>query len=461
MVELPVHFIIIGGGIAGLTAAIALSSVGHKVVVVEKRSSLEQAADDGIRMAPNFSKILYHWGLEQEVKNIAETSRALQLYIYETGELLGKHIWDVEVLKETKGEFLTVHYSALLQLLYDVAVSRGTEIRFNTIATSVDPVNGRVTLHSGEVLQGDVVVGADGPSGITRRVFPRGSEPNSGMSLFSATIHRNSIINDPDLAYLFDEPVTMANWCGNGYHSAIYPTGGDGAYSMLLYGPTKERSPTACQDLQDLVSTADEKLHKLARMATSSSHVPIIDRPLLDEWVTGRLVVIGDAAHPVLPGAVQSYAMCAEDGAMLGRLFSHLRSSDQIPFFLEAFQDLRHSRCSFVMHREKDLLSFFTLPPGEEQIMRDESMRAKRDAGLSVLSAADALNIEENEWWLEIKHMFSYDAEDDADNWWVQWGILRLRASGVALGGGLEVFRSTSKGFYEWTPELDTDLKVC
>lgn len=153
--------------------------------------------------------------------------------------------------------------------------------------------------------------------------------------------------------------------------------------------------------------------------------------------------------------------MCAEDGAMLGRLFSHLSSSDQIPVFLEAFQDLRHSRCSSVMDREKALLSYFTLPPGEAQIMRDESMRAKRDAGLSVLSAADALNIEENEWWLEIKHMLSYDAEDDADNWWVLWGILRLRASGVALGGGLEVFQSTSKGFYEWTPELDTDLKVC
>ncbi|KAG7448109.1 FAD/NAD(P)-binding domain-containing protein [Guyanagaster necrorhizus] len=449
MVELTINFVIIGGGIAGLTAALALSSVGHKVTVIEKRGTLEQGTEGGIRMAPNFSKILYHWGLEQEVKKIAATSRALRLYIYETGELLGEHIWDTEVLKETKGEFLTVHYSALLQLLYDVAISRGTEIRFNTLATSVDPVSGRVTLHSGEVLQGDVVVGADGPSGITRRVFPKSEERPSGMSLFSATIHRNSIINDPDLDYLYDEPVTMANWCGNGYSSALYPTGGDSDYSMLVFGPTEEPSLAACQDIQDFVSTADERLRKLARMATSFTYVPIIDCPLLDEWVSGRLVVIGDAAHPVLPGAVQSYAMCAEDGATLGRLFSHLHSSDQIPIFLEAFQDLRHSRCSFVMQREKELLSFLTLPPGEEQIMRDETMRAKRDAGLSVLSAADALNTEEAEWWLEIKHMFSYDAEDDADNWWVQWGILRLRANGVALGGRLEVFQSTSKGFYE------------
>ncbi len=126
--------------------------------------------------------------------------------------------------------------------------------------------------------------------------------------------------------------------------------------------------------------------------------------------------------------------MCAEDGAMLGRLFSHLSSSDQIPVFLEAFQDLRHSRCSSVMDREKALLSYFTLPPGEAQIMRDESMRAKRDAGLSVLSAADALNIEENEWWLEIKHMLSYDAEDDADNWWGAVGDPEIKSKWCCIG---------------------------
>lgn len=126
--------------------------------------------------------------------------------------------------------------------------------------------------------------------------------------------------------------------------------------------------------------------------------------------------------------------MAVEDGAVLAKLFSHLRTEDQISNFLYAFQDLRQPRCSAVLKKEFGDIQFMTLPPGEIQQYRDRIMREKRDAGLNVLDASG--DSEETPEWSEIKEVFGYDAEDEADNWWMEWGLLRERAQGLDLAGG-------------------------
>lgn len=127
--------------------------------------------------------------------------------------------------------------------------------------------------------------------------------------------------------------------------------------------------------------------------------------------------------------------MTVEDGAVLAKLFSHLRSEDQISNFLYAFQDLRQPRCSKVLRKEINDIAFMTMPPGEIQQYRDTVMRTKRDAGLDVLDAGEG--VEETPEWAEIKEVFGYDAEDEADNWWMEWGLLRERAKGLELSCGV------------------------
>lgn len=123
--------------------------------------------------------------------------------------------------------------------------------------------------------------------------------------------------------------------------------------------------------------------------------------------------------------------MAVEDGAVLAKLFSHLRSADQIESFLWAFQDLRQPRINLVYGREVGIIQYMTMPPCEFQAGRDQEMRAKRDAGINVLDALG--DMEETPQWQEIKEIFGYDAEDEADNWWVEWGLLRERAKGADL----------------------------
>ncbi|KAG5640233.1 hypothetical protein DXG03_009736, partial [Asterophora parasitica] len=137
-------------------------------------------------MPPNLSKILYHWGLAEEVRSIAIKSTSISLLLYETGELLGKHHWDEEVMKETRGEFVFTRHSDLITLLYDVAISCGADVRLGTKVAEIDPHSRTVTLESGEQLWADVIVGADGLGGLSRRIQIKASEevPPGSMNMF-------------------------------------------------------------------------------------------------------------------------------------------------------------------------------------------------------------------------------------------------------------------------------------
>jgi salicylate hydroxylase len=126
--------------------------------------------------------------------------------------------------------------------------------------------------------------------------------------------------------------------------------------------------------------------------------------------------------------------MAFEDAVVLGRLFSHLKRDDQIALFLCAYEELRQKRCSQVASDEIAQLVYSTLPPGEHQEARDADLKSKERAGRNVLEPPDDDDDETTaEYWEKAKFLFDYDAEDVADDWWVQWGLLNERAKGVEL----------------------------
>ncbi|KAG5342352.1 hypothetical protein C0989_002825 [Termitomyces sp. Mn162] len=132
----------------------------------------------------------------------------------------------------------------------------------------------------------------------------------------------------------------------------------------------------------------------------------------------------------MLSGSLQSTAMTIEDAAVLAKLFSHLRQRDQITTFLWAFQELRQPRCDSVTTKEAGIILCMTMEQSEVQQQRDDVMRAKRDMGKGILGG-DGEDSPESPEWVEVKDVFGYSAEDEADNWWVQWGLLRERAKGT------------------------------
>ena len=119
--------------------------------------------------------------------------------------------------------------------------------------------------------------------------------------------------------------------------------------------------------------------------------------------------------------------MAIEDGAVLGKLFSHLSSDRQISSFLYAFQEIRQPRTRAVRSRDTHDLQYMLLPDGPEQAARDARMQALTRAGKNVLENLDGEE-KAGQLWETLCRIFGYDCEDEADDWWVQWGMLRERA---------------------------------
>ena len=122
--------------------------------------------------------------------------------------------------------------------------------------------------------------------------------------------------------------------------------------------------------------------------------------------------------------------MATGDAAVLGRLFPHLHRHEQIDSFLSAVQEIRQSRVENVMKASAGNIFAVSLPPGMAEA-RDRRLRERAEKGIRGLASGQS-----SEQMMEtIESVFGYDPEDEADDWWVQWGLLRERALGRQASG--------------------------
>lgn len=133
--------------------------------------------------------------------------------------------------------------------------------------------------------------------------------------------------------------------------------------------------------------------------------------------------------------------MAIEDSAVLAKLFGHLISADQVSSFLYAFPELRQARTKSTRVNEMGNIQFMTMPDEAGATFRDAHFRDRRDKNLSPLEdeSGSASSV-----WEGIKETWCYDAEDEADDWWVGWGMLRLRSQRTELEFGMEIQVSAS-----------------
>jgi len=159
-----------------------------------------------------------------------------------------------------------------------------------------------------------------------------------------------------------------------------------------------------------------------------------MDRAPLDKWVhrEGRVALLGDACHPMLPYRAQGAAMAIEDACYLGNLFSRLTHVSQITPLLHAYECKRQPRTSNTQLSSRLNQHIFHLPDGPLQQARDDSMTK------AMLGIQDVCVDNANQWAdpHKNKEQFSYDADEDAEMWWEQEG----RALFFAVGGEWTVF---------------------
>jgi salicylate hydroxylase len=119
------------------------------------------------------------------------------------------------------------------------------------------------------------------------------------------------------------------------------------------------------------------------------------------------------------PCCTHGASLAVEDAVVLGTLLSRLHSHEQIPQLLEAFQDLRQDRCTFVHTSEIGNAALCRMPPGEDRDARDAHMRHSIETGEEHWDEGALL-----EQWESISEVFAYNAREDAEDWWWKWGVL-------------------------------------
>ncbi|KAJ7740580.1 hypothetical protein B0H16DRAFT_1566851 [Mycena metata] len=425
--ELKLDVLIVGGSIAGLACAYALGRSGHRVRVLEKDNGCQRGG--GLRVPPNLTKILIEWGLVEEVKKRRECRKTTFMSM-DTGDVLGYLEWKEDVLKETGAEFILMRYEDLYQMLYGLAVSVGAEISYNSTVTAIKPTNPSPSVHlaNGTSLTADLVIGADGRRSLVRELVDESKDngTDSGYTFYTVIIPIDRMAQDPELAtwaHVLQWPIWMGeNRCALGFPFA------DNDYSLSVYWPDNEVADDAPEgwdvycptNVLDLSQYSDS-VRRLFTMVPTAQRTKYVVRERIAEWVdrTGRILLIGEAAHPSLPCSTHGASLAVEDAEALGVLFAHLTTLEQIPQLTEGFQELRRTRCDFIHRGELSNAALTTMPAG---LARDQ-----RDAGLAL-----SLKGGEEHWdddklraqWDKIGEGFAYHAREASEDWWVKWGAL-------------------------------------
>ena len=215
------HVLIVGCGMGGLAAAHCLGKAGHKVTLFEAASAIGEIGA-GIHLTPNTSRLLVRWGAGPALRVVGVRTEAIVLRRYSTGERVGYTRLAETIERKHGAPYYHLHRADLHKILSDLAAPF-MALRLNSRVVDVDPDAPSVTLASGEVVYGDLVVGADGIRSMVQRVVLGYTQPAemSGDAAYRVVVPTHKLLEDPELRGLVDVP-EMTGWMGPGRHIMAY-----------------------------------------------------------------------------------------------------------------------------------------------------------------------------------------------------------------------------------------------
>jgi len=333
--------IVIGAGIAGLTTAIALRSKGLDVTVLEQSDALKEIGA-GIQIASNGSLVLRHLGLEEGLNSIGIAPLAYDYRDMETGAQLFTAPLGPEAAERYGAPLYHVHRADLIALLAG-ALPPGT-IRYGIKCEQVgqDEDSAWVRLASGEVVRGDVLVGADGIHSFVRGSLRGPEEKHSAHILMW-----RSLIPAERLTHVKLDPLCN-QWFGPGRTVISYWVRKQKLYSVLASVPATEvhrESWTDSGDIDDMrrsFANSEPRLQALLDQVKSCFITGMFYRDPIEQWTSGRITLLGDAAHPMVPFLAQGACQGIEDAWVLATCLS--RQTHSVEQALQEYETRRRPR---------------------------------------------------------------------------------------------------------------------
>ena len=338
------HVLIAGAGIGGLTAALAMLKVGIDVDIYEQAPQLGDIGA-GFQMSANGTRVLSYLGLGEAMEKIAWQPSGKEIRIWNTGQTWKLFDLGAESVERYGFPYLMFHRADLHQLLVDaVRAEKSDAIHLNAFCTGCSQGDTEVTLHlkDNDDISGDVLIGADGAhSNIRQTLF--GEEDKS----FSGLLAWRGIIDANDLPEGLVRPVGT-NWVGPGGHIVHYFVRHGALLNFvgILEKDTWTVESWAARGTTEECLADFEGWHDTVHTMIKNIHIPykwaLMRREPMERWTEGRITLLGDACHAMVPMLAQGAVMAIEDGMVLARCVEKFGAN--VEAGLKRYEELRLER---------------------------------------------------------------------------------------------------------------------
>jgi salicylate hydroxylase len=334
--------VIVGGGIGGLFAANALVAQGLKVSVYEQAPALGEVGA-GVYITPNSVRQLQRVGLGPQVEKWGAKVGTRSQYFHHDGTVIS----DVQVT-DTAGWNATygMHRADLVDMLAKALPPGVVHTGHRCSGFERHGEVARVTFDNGAVIEGDVVVGADGIHSALRPYVHPESRP-----VFSRTITYRGVVPAELVPEWPAESWLM--WLGRGKHFLVYPLRAGKLINFVGFVPADQEMKESWsgvgepETLRREFADWDRRIGYLLSHVQTTFRTALYDRDPLPSWTKGRLTLLGDAAHAMLPHLGQGANQSIEDGMALA---TNLASTDRSTVLaaLLLYERLRRERTARV-----------------------------------------------------------------------------------------------------------------
>jgi salicylate hydroxylase len=339
--QLPV--LIVGGGIGGLAAALALSRKGCRVRLIEQAPDFKEIGA-GIQLGPNVFRMLEVLGLTDAVSRLAAFPENLIMLDSTSGREVTRIPLIGDFRTRFKHPYALIYRADLLAVLLDACrASDLIELVVTQKVIDVEETADRVIArtHTGESHAGSALIGADGLWSTIRQILVGDGKPVvAGHITYRAVLPAADM--PPDLRWW-----SMVLWAGEKVHLVHYPMRGGALFNLVavFHSSRYEEGWDSYGDpaeLHERFAKTCAPVRTLLDKIESWRMWVLCDRPPIRNWSRGRLTLLGDAAHPMLQYLAQGACMAIEDAVCLANKVE-ARSGDFAAAF-QAYQEARYLR---------------------------------------------------------------------------------------------------------------------